>query len=287
MKSSPPQGESRTRQWVKAAPMIAIVVIVAVFMAVGVNSSTPVSVAQPSHHTKPALAKAQESMLDPGANDTDNDLLTNPHIGHGKTSAHRLSDAVSVSQLGKAIVQALPPTRGGIWRYMPELPAGFYPIHTIVMTRGVLLVAGSGNSEQNHNTHIYKTYYCNPVLQGCRSIPTPTDLFCGDMLQLEDGSTVMAGGTALWGSKGWRGAKWIYQFRENTLRWSHVANTKLGRWYPTTVLQTNGKVLIISGLDQNGKLAKKTERSIPRPRRSATPKESASSQPMVVSGQRA
>jgi Domain of unknown function (DUF1929)/Kelch motif len=69
-------------------------------------------------------------------------------------------------------------------------------IHAALLHTGkVLLVAGSGNNQDNFDKKKFDTRIWDPVKGTIKKIPTPNDLFCTGHTQLADGNLLIAGGT--------------------------------------------------------------------------------------------
>ncbi|MET9989159.1 kelch motif-containing protein [Streptomyces mutabilis] len=69
-------------------------------------------------------------------------------------------------------------------------------IHAALLRTGkVLLVAGSGNNQDNFDAKQYDTRIWDPVKGTIKKVPTPTDLFCTGHTQLANGNLLIAGGT--------------------------------------------------------------------------------------------
>ncbi|MFI2427540.1 galactose oxidase-like domain-containing protein [Streptomyces sp. NPDC018955] len=69
-------------------------------------------------------------------------------------------------------------------------------IHAALLRTGkVLLVAGSGNDQDNFDAKKYDTRIWDPVKKTIKKVPTPTDLFCTGHTQLANGNLLIAGGT--------------------------------------------------------------------------------------------
>lgn len=69
-------------------------------------------------------------------------------------------------------------------------------IHAALLRTGkVLLVAGSGNNQDNFDAKKYDTRLWDPVRNTIKKIPTPDDLFCTGHTQLASGNLLVAGGT--------------------------------------------------------------------------------------------
>lgn len=94
--------------------------------------------------------------------------------------------------------------QNGYWDIV-NLPPEFRlnTIHAALLETGkVLLVAGSGNDQQNFNAYsnngmmkVLKTVVYDPETNTVKNIPTPSDLFCGGHAELQSGNLLVAGGT--------------------------------------------------------------------------------------------
>ncbi|WOX09915.1 kelch motif-containing protein [Streptomyces sp. N50] len=69
-------------------------------------------------------------------------------------------------------------------------------IHAVLLHTGkVLLVAGSGNNQDNFNAKKFESRIWDPVKGTIKKVPTPADLFCTGHTQLANGNILIAGGT--------------------------------------------------------------------------------------------
>lgn len=69
-------------------------------------------------------------------------------------------------------------------------------IHAALLHTGkVLLIAGSGNNQDNFDAKRFDTRLWDPVEGTVKKVPTPADLFCTGHTQLADGNLLIAGGT--------------------------------------------------------------------------------------------
>ncbi|MEV0225317.1 kelch motif-containing protein [Streptomyces sp. NPDC050704] len=69
-------------------------------------------------------------------------------------------------------------------------------IHAALLRTGkILLVAGSGNNQDNFDAKKFDTRVWDPVKGTIKDIPTPADLFCTGHTQLSNGNLLIAGGT--------------------------------------------------------------------------------------------
>ena len=79
-----------------------------------------------------------------------------------------------------------------------ELPEEYRAraIHAALLYTGkVLLVAGSGNSQQQFDAGTFETVLWDPATGESKHIETPEDLFCGGHAYLPNGDLLIAGGT--------------------------------------------------------------------------------------------
>ncbi|MGP4051537.1 galactose oxidase-like domain-containing protein [Streptomyces sp. 2A115] len=69
-------------------------------------------------------------------------------------------------------------------------------IHAALLRTGkILMVAGSGNNQDNFDAKKFDTRIWDPVKGTIKKIPTPADLFCTGHTQLSNGNLLIAGGT--------------------------------------------------------------------------------------------
>ncbi|MET7478220.1 kelch motif-containing protein [Streptomyces sp. NPDC005648] len=69
-------------------------------------------------------------------------------------------------------------------------------IHAALLHTGkVLLIAGSGNNQDNFNAKKFDSRIWDPVKGTIKKVPTPADLFCTGHTQLANGNILIAGGT--------------------------------------------------------------------------------------------
>ncbi|MEV5161219.1 MULTISPECIES: kelch motif-containing protein [unclassified Streptomyces] len=85
----------------------------------------------------------------------------------------------------------------GHWDFL-DVPSEFRinTIHAALLHTGkVLLVAGSGNDQENFDAKSFRSVLWDPEENTYRNIPTPKDMFCAGHTQLPDGKLLIAGGT--------------------------------------------------------------------------------------------
>jgi Domain of unknown function (DUF1929)/IPT/TIG domain/Glyoxal oxidase N-terminus len=156
----------------------------------------------------------------------------------------------------------------GKWTTLPYTTP-INPVHAVLLKGGnILIVAGSGN--------------CPPTKQGCPAGPpygpanasgaelfdpvagkftqfTLTwDMFCSGMVVLPDGRPFVMGGTESYGASGstFTGLANTGTYDPTTRIFSGQQSMAQGRWYPTSIVLGDGRVLVFSGAlsgdDNNG-----------------------------------
>ncbi|WP_049564292.1 kelch motif-containing protein [Streptomyces sp. SBT349] len=86
----------------------------------------------------------------------------------------------------------------GVWDVV-DVPEEFRTsaIHAALLRTGkVLLIAGSGNKEEEFDAGTFRTILWDPEENTFSEVPTPEDLFCAGHAALPDGRLLVAGGTA-------------------------------------------------------------------------------------------
>ncbi len=107
------------------------------------------------------------------------------------------------------------------------------------------LMAGSAVWDMNNGTF---TRLPIPDLEN----GLPTDLFCPGQVLLPDGRLLVAGGTLQYDP--FQGSPEANIFDPIAQQWTLQQPMAAGRWYPTLVMLGDGRVLAVSGLDQNSNL---------------------------------
>lgn len=85
----------------------------------------------------------------------------------------------------------------GHWDFL-DVPPEFRinTIHAALLHTGkVLLVAGSGNDQENFDAKSFRSVLWDPEENTYKNIPTPKDMFCAGHTQLPGGKLLIAGGT--------------------------------------------------------------------------------------------
>ncbi|MDX3516635.1 galactose oxidase-like domain-containing protein [Streptomyces scabiei] len=128
-------------------------------------------------------------------------------------------------------------------------------MHSVVLNNGkVLLIAGSGNSEQMFEAGTFTSAVYDPENGTYKQIPTPDDMFCAGHVQLDDGRVLVMSGNKAYpvaGGHGYEGYKDSYVFDPVTETYSKTNDMNDGHWYPSATVLGNGDVISFGGLRED------------------------------------
>lgn len=128
-------------------------------------------------------------------------------------------------------------------------------MHSVVLNNGkVLLIAGSGNSEQMFEAGTFTSAVYDPRNGTYKQIPTPDDMFCAGHVQLDDGRVLVMSGNKAYpvaGGHGYEGYKDSYVFDPVTETYSRTNDMNDGHWYPSATVLGNGDVISFGGLRED------------------------------------
>jgi hypothetical protein len=135
----------------------------------------------------------------------------------------------------------------GTWQTLPTLMP-INPVHTALMPNGkILVVSGSGNYPQQ------TTFMVGVWDPSNNSITTGTqawDMFCNGMVLLPDGRPFIMGGNIQYDPfHGWQRTA---AYDPATGKYTDMEDMAHGRWYPTSTVLGDGRIMTFSGLDENG-----------------------------------
>ncbi|MEH2063324.1 MAG: galactose oxidase-like domain-containing protein [Nostoc sp.] len=159
------------------------------------------------------------------------------------------------TDLGTFIAQA---TTTDKWEVLPY-QAPILPIHAALLHTGkILFFCGSGNDPSRLNTPYDSVVW--DVNKGTFSHQAPPldsnnqpiDLFCAGHSFTPDGMLMVAGGTLHYDP--FYGSPFALMFDPITEKWINKPSMNNGRWYPTVLTLSNGRILAVSGYDIHGKL---------------------------------
>ena len=131
------------------------------------------------------------------------------------------------------------------------------PIHVALLHNGkILVVTGSGNCVPGHPgcpagppfgpSNGSGAVVLDTSTGTITGLTVPWDMFCNSMTQLSDGRMLIDGGTLTYQFLG-SPQSGIFDPANNTF--IVQPNMAHGRWYPTVVLLSDGRVMTFSGLD--------------------------------------
>ncbi|WP_225098710.1 galactose oxidase-like domain-containing protein [Streptomyces sp. CoH27] len=143
---------------------------------------------------------------------------------------------------------------GGSWSVLPtQNPVR--SMHSVVLKNGkVLLIAGSGNSEEQFNAGTFTSAVYNPADGTYKVIPTPKDMFCAGHVQLQDGRVLVLSGNKAYpvaGGHGYEGFRDSYIFDPTTETYTKTNDLNDGHWYPSATELGNGDVITFGGLRED------------------------------------
>jgi hypothetical protein len=168
------------------------------------------------------------------------------------TAKWHLRGAAAALALGLAILStpALRAQAGaqGQWTTLPY-PMPINPVHMALMRNGkVLIVAGSGNVAAETN---FRSAVWDPQAETITVTQSLTwDMFCNGMVTLADGRVFVNGGNLQYDP--FHGEPRNAAFDPAAGSFTNLANMAHGRWYPTTTMLGDGRVMTFSGLSETG-----------------------------------
>ncbi|WP_053660495.1 galactose oxidase-like domain-containing protein [Streptomyces sp. MMG1121] len=143
----------------------------------------------------------------------------------------------------------------GSWSVLPtQNPVR--SMHSVVLNNGkVLLIAGSGNSEDAFNAGTFTSAVYDPANGTYKVIPTPKDMFCAGHVQLQDGRVLVLSGNQAYpdpnGTHGYEGFKDSYTFDPKTETYTKTNDLNDGHWYPSATELGDGDVITFGGLRED------------------------------------
>src|SRR5581483_8621342 len=154
----------------------------------------------------------------------------------------------AVSVMGQA------PPASGTWTTL-SYPMPINPVHVALLHTGkVLIVYGSGNDPNNHNL---QAALWDPNTGTITTQKVGWDMFCNGMVVLPDGRPFVFGGTFQYDP--FYGEKRTSIYDPSTGQFTDKQTMAHGRWYPTGTVLGDGRVMVFSGLDENGSTNKNVE----------------------------
>jgi hypothetical protein len=134
----------------------------------------------------------------------------------------------------------------GTWQTVStQMPIN--PVHTALLSNGkILVVSGSGNYPVQT---IYNVGVWDPSANTITTQTQSWDMFCNGMIVLPDGRPFIMGGNLQYDPFfGWNRTS-IYN--PTTGKFADMEDMTHGRWYPTSTVLGDGRVMTFSGLDES------------------------------------
>jgi hypothetical protein len=136
-------------------------------------------------------------------------------------------------------------------------------IHAGLLPSGkIFYLAGSGFHTATMSGP-FKSAILDPTTGSQDSSTQNEDLFCAGNTTLPNGNILVAGGTLKYDTATpdgkWEGLQSAYEVDSSTGVPNKVASMSHGRWYPTCITLSDGKVLTVLGFDQFGCYNRLTE----------------------------
>ena len=123
------------------------------------------------------------------------------------------------------------------------------PVHVALMHNGkILVVAGSGNNANNLGSGNLKSGVLDPQSGVIAVQQQGWDMFCEGMTVLPDGRVFIAGGTLAYSP--FLGEKRSAIFDPVSGQFADVQPMHHGRWYPTTITLSDGRVFVFGGTSE-------------------------------------
>ena len=135
-----------------------------------------------------------------------------------------------------------------VGQWSGKTPIGVTGIHAILLPTGKVLSFTYGSSD-NGIAAIW-----DPATGQSHRVDPPggDNIWCGGQTLLADGRVMVAGGDIPTTTNLFAGLDTIYTFDPWTETWMFQGRMSEGRWYPTTTLLPDGRVLITSGRVRDG-----------------------------------
>jgi len=165
-----------------------------------------------------------------------------------------------------------PPAEVGKWSAPFDIPV--FAINAALLPTGKLLIWGYPKHELTPENNTAEAWLVNPdnpadrkqvnppLWQDPAGPRKPANIWCSGLSFLADGRLLVTGGNLAYPKSvdgpvagdalGWKGLNKIYTFNPWNETWTEQPDMSDGRWYPTQVLQPDGRTIIVDGYDASG-----------------------------------
>ncbi len=178
-------------------------------------------------------------------------------------------EQVAEARLGAAAAAADvgAPSEVGRWDFDATVGLPIVAIHAALLPTGKVMVFSYPNVEQTADNWKNEgaAWLWDPATGQKKPVPPPADQFvngqyrpaniwCSGHAFTPDGELVVFGGNLEFEGPAakWKGLNRIYLFNPYTEEWRRGPDMRHGRWYPTGVTLADGRIPIVSGLDESG-----------------------------------
>ncbi len=168
------------------------------------------------------------------------------------SASRRFSMTVALFLCSLSSILSAPPAAGqanlqGQWQTLVTL-APINPVHLALMHNGKILFAtGSGNDK---TVTFFQGGVWDPATDTMTTQPLTWDMFCNGMVVLSDGRPFVMGGTINY--QPFQGSNRTSAFDPATGNFVDLQSMAHGRWYPTSTVLGDGRVMVFSGLTETG-----------------------------------
>jgi hypothetical protein len=147
-----------------------------------------------------------------------------------------------------------PTTTSGSWMQGPDCPV--IAVHSCLLPDGrLLLVQGSGY-HLSFKSGPFRAVMFDADSGTQQTFDLQEDIFCCNLNHLANGNILFTGGTKAYDIDTPNGMFWglnsVYEFNVATNTFTKLASLAHGKWYPTQVVLSDGRVVNRSGLDEFG-----------------------------------
>jgi hypothetical protein len=192
----------------------------------------PAPVTDPDH-TETELETVERGMVELYQNDRRVAYRANGDIPCGPAAS------------ASSMISALGAETSGQWA--PPFPWPVIGVHLVLLPTGKVITWAQTGAPR----------IWDPATGSFTSTSRPADIFCAGQSFLADGRMLVAGGK--YNNTVGYGNPYVSIFNPASSSWSTSPPMRRGRWYPTLTTLPSGDVLIISGLDQYGRVVEEPE----------------------------
>jgi len=137
------------------------------------------------------------------------------------------------------------PTVVGTWSTAVNPGTKTLAITSVMLNTGKVLMFGGKYKSTDKNT---AAYVFDPVTKTGHEVPAPAAVYCSGVTVLSDGRILTVGGA----SPVPKGIVDVYLFDPVSEQWIRQPDSPLGRYYPSVVKLSDGRVVVVAGNELDG-----------------------------------